>query len=36
MTTSFFFIYLISKFDKKNVNKEKFDLLIKQAYLGRK
>ena len=36
MTTSFLFIYLISKFDKKNVNKEKFDLLIKQAYLGRK
>ena len=36
MTTSFLFIYLISKFDKKNVNKVKFDLLIKQAYLGRK
>ena len=36
MTTSFFFILLISKIDKKNINEKKFNMLVKQSYLGRK
>ena len=36
MTTSFLFIFLISKIDKKNVDENKFYLLVKQSYLGRK
>ena len=36
MTTSFLFIFLISKIDKKNVDENKFHLLVKQSYLGRK
>ncbi len=36
MITSFFFIFLISKIDKRNLNENKFNLLVKQAYLGRK
>ena len=36
MITSFLFIFFISKIDKKNLNENKFNLLIKQAYLGRK
>ena len=36
MITSFLFIFFISKIDKRNLNENKFNLLIKQAYLGRK
>ena len=36
MIASFLFIFLISKVDYKNLNENKFHLLIKQAYLGKK
>ena len=36
MTASFLSIFLISKIDNKNVDENKFYLLTKQAYLGRK
>ena len=36
MTASFLSIFLISKIDNKNVDENKFNLLTKQAYLGRK
>ena len=36
MIASFLFIFLISKIDYKNLNENKFHLLIKQAYLGKK
>ena len=36
MTASFLSIFLISKIDKKNIDENKFYLLTKQAYFGRK